>query len=91
MSAARAHFVSKGKEFLACANWAVAGDVLNAEKPAARVVSSLQAAGKTVHLINPRDKSGQCHAGLTTHAISRLLKAGETVCHLLHLKQCFLT
>ena len=46
-------------------NWAVIGDVLNPAKPASRVVSTLQGAGKTVHLINPRDQTGKCHAGLT--------------------------
>ena len=45
-------------------NWAVIGDVLNPAKPASQVVASLKGNGKTVHLINPRDSSGQCHAGL---------------------------
>ena len=34
--------------------WAVVGDVLNASKPASRVVARLQANNKHVHLINPR-------------------------------------
>jgi predicted CoA-binding protein len=46
-------------------SWAVIGDVLNAKKPASRVVSTLREAGKTVHLINPRDKTGECFAGLS--------------------------
>jgi uncharacterized protein len=55
-----------GKLWLKSAsNWAVIGDVLNAQKPASRVVNTLQEAGKTVHLINPRDKTGQCFAGLS--------------------------
>ena len=51
--------------FLAQQNWAVIGDVLNAAKPASRVVSTLRGAGKTVHLVNPRDKTGQCKAMLS--------------------------
>ena len=55
-----------GKHWLeANSNWAVIGDVLNPAKPASRVVSSLRDAGKTVHLINPRDTTGQCHSGLS--------------------------
>ena len=46
-------------------SWAVIGDVLNTNKPASRVVSTLREAGKTVHLINPRDKTGECFAGLS--------------------------
>ena len=46
-------------------SWAVIGDVLNPSKPAARVVAALQGSGKTVHLVNPRDKSGTCFAGLS--------------------------
>ena len=47
-------------KMMAQARWAVIGDVLNAAKPASRVVSTLQGAGKTVHLVNPRDSTGQC-------------------------------
>ena len=55
-----------GKLWLKSAtNWAVIGDVLNSNKPASRVVSTLREAGKTVHLINPRDKTGECFAGLS--------------------------
>ena len=58
--------VSVGQEWLASSpKWAVIGDVLNQAKPAARVVSSLQGMGKTVHLVNPRDKTKQCFAGLS--------------------------
>ena len=57
---------SIGKLWLTqCVSWAVIGDVLNSAKPASRVVSTLQQSGKTVHLINPRDKTGQCYAGLS--------------------------
>ena len=46
-------------------NWVVIGDVLNEAKPAARVVSTLREAGKTVHLVNPRDKTGTCKPTLS--------------------------
>ena len=45
-------------------SWAVAGDVLNAAKPASRVVAALRAQqveGRTVALVNPRDTTGECH------------------------------
>ena len=48
---------------LAQRHWAVAGDVLNAAKPAGRVVAALkgqQVEGRTVALINPRDSTGEC-------------------------------
>ena len=57
-----AHAMTLGQEFLKLGRWAVIGDVMNQAKPAARVVSSLRAKGKEVHLVNPRDKS--CHASL---------------------------
>ena len=53
-----------GKAFLEEHNWAVIGDVLNSAKPAHTVCTSLTGAGKTVHKINPRDKTGECFAGL---------------------------
>jgi predicted CoA-binding protein len=68
MSDARARFFAeqnKGKEILQCTNWAVVGDVLNPSKPAAQVVSSLKQHGRTVHLVNPRDDTGQCVAGVS--------------------------
>ena len=40
--------------------WAVVGDVLNASKPASRVVARLQANNKYVHLINPRAAPEDC-------------------------------
>ena len=52
------------KRFLSQRRWAVAGDVLNAAKPASRVVAALQGQGlegRTVALVNPRDDSGTCH------------------------------
>ena len=67
MRPSRAAFLSMmtaSKPFLEKPNWAVIGDVLNPAKPAARVVSTLKNDGKTVHLINPRDKTGTCFAGL---------------------------
>ena len=51
--------------FLEKANWAVIGDVLNNAKPASRVVSTLKDHQKTVHLINPRDKTSTCHPQLS--------------------------
>jgi len=55
---------ARSKPFLEKENWAVIGDVLNPAKPASTVVSTLRGEQKTVHLINPRDKTGQCHADL---------------------------
>lgn len=46
--------------FLTQTKWAVVGDCLNAAKPASRVVSTLRRHGKTVHLVNPRDRTGAC-------------------------------
>tara|TARA_B110001452_G_scaffold198682_1_gene168653 strand:- start:603 stop:980 length:378 start_codon:yes stop_codon:yes gene_type:complete len=51
------------KRFLSQRRWAVAGDVLNAAKPASRVVAALNGQGvegRTVALVNPRDDSGAC-------------------------------
>ena len=51
------------KRFLSQRRWAVAGDVLNAAKPASRVVAALNGQGvegRTVALGNPRDDSGTC-------------------------------
>ena len=42
--------------------WAVVGDVLNATKPASRVVARLRANGKSVQLVNP--KSAGCYSSL---------------------------
>lgn len=53
-----------GARMLLMQHWAVIGDVLNSQKPARRVVTRLKQAGKEVHLINPRDTSGTCHADL---------------------------
>ena len=67
MSSARARFLAQanlGQSFLKEATWAVIGDVLNTAKPASDVVASLRGAGKTVHLINPRDKTGECQPDL---------------------------
>ena len=47
--------------------WAVAGDVLNAAKPASEVVATLRGqgiAGRTVALVNPRDASGECYTSV---------------------------
>ena len=49
---------------LAAQNWAVIGDVLNSAKPASAVVERLKGAGKTVHLVNPRDSTGSCHKSI---------------------------
>ena len=43
---------------LAQARWAVVGDVLHPRKPARAVVERLEAAGKTVHRVSPRDRTG---------------------------------
>jgi predicted CoA-binding protein len=43
-------------------SWAVVGDVLNATKPASRVVARLRANGKSVQLVNP--KSAGCYSSL---------------------------
>ena len=57
---------SVGQEWLASSpKWAVVGDVLNSSKPAASVVSALKDVGKTVHLVNPRDKTKKCFASLS--------------------------
>lgn len=45
-----------GPRMLQAQRWAVIGDVLNSRKPASTVVECLRAAGKSVTLINPRDK-----------------------------------
>jgi len=67
MAARAAFFAAQNAsaKFLEKSNWAVIGDVLNPAKPASTVVATLKGDGKTVHLINPRDKTGQCHANLT--------------------------
>jgi predicted CoA-binding protein len=39
---------------LSATRWAVLGDVLNAAKPASRIVARLRANNKTVFLVNPR-------------------------------------
>ena len=44
--------------------WAVVGDCLNARKPASAVVARLKSSGKTVHLVNSRDETGQCFRSL---------------------------
>ena len=55
---------SAGAGMMAKQRWAVLGDVLNAAKPAAGVVGALKRAGKEVLLVNPRDKTGECHTSL---------------------------
>ena len=42
---------------LAVQNWAVIGDVLRQDRPASAVFARLKAAGRTVHGVNPRDKT----------------------------------
>ena len=54
-----------GKLWLEQPRWAVIGDVLNPAKPASAVVAALEGSGKQVSLVNPRDKSGKCFAGLS--------------------------
>lgn len=60
--------VSKDLQFLELTNWAVCGDVLNAQMPASTVVSSLRRDGKTVHLVNPHDTTCTCSKELLTIA-----------------------
>lgn len=57
--------ISMSSRFMDKQNWAVIGDVLNEAKPASRVVATLRDKGKTVHLVNPRDKTGQCVPNLS--------------------------
>lgn len=67
MPSARATFLAQGalaKAMLAQQSWAVCGDVLNSAKPASQVVASLKGNSNTVHLVNPRDPTGQCHPDL---------------------------
>ena len=47
-----------GANMLAQSSWAVVGDVLHARKPARLVAERLEAAGKAVHRVNPRDRTG---------------------------------
>ena len=49
---------SSGSSMIAQSSWAVVGDVLHASKPARAVCERLEAAGKTVHRVNPRDRTG---------------------------------
>ena len=49
---------------LAAQHWAVLGDVLNPSKAASQVVRRLKHEGKTVHLVNPNDKTGTLHKTL---------------------------
>jgi len=68
LMASRAAFFAAqnaSKSYFEKQNWAVIGDVLNPAKPASTVVATLQNDGKTVHLINPRDKTGQCFASVS--------------------------
>lgn len=50
--------LSVGETMLAKQRWVVVGDVLNAKKPAHAVFNRLQAAGKEVVGVNPKDQSG---------------------------------
>ena len=70
MAARAAFFAAQNAsaKFLEKSNWAVIGDVLNPAKPASTVVATLKGDGKTVHLINPRDKTGQCFPDLNAVA-----------------------
>ena len=60
----RAPSPEAGSAVLRQRRWAVVGDVLNAAKPASRIVQRLQSEGRDVALCNPRDKSGGCHPSL---------------------------
>ena len=53
-----------GERMLAKRSWAVIGDVLHPSKPARSVVEKLEAAGKTVYRVNPRDTSGTLYKSL---------------------------
>jgi predicted CoA-binding protein len=46
--------VVASSSMLSATRWAVLGDVLNAAKPASRIVARLRANKKTVFLVNPR-------------------------------------
>ena len=50
--------VRAGSRMLSQSTWAVVGDVLHPRKPARAVAEHLEAAGKTVHRVNPRDRTG---------------------------------
>ena len=55
---------SAAAHLLAQQHWAVAGDVLNSQKPASRVVAALRGqdvAGRSVALVNPRDTTAECY------------------------------
>ena len=49
--------MSASGDMLAVQNWAVIGDVLRQDRPASAVFARLKAAGRTVHGVNPRDKT----------------------------------
>lgn len=71
---AAAHLLEKPR-------WAVAGDVLNAAKPASRVVASLRGQpvdGRTVALINPRDATGECYKSFAEIGAHRAQQRGPS-------------
>ena len=56
-----------GARMLAQARWAVVGDVLHPRKPARAVVERLEAAGKTVHRVSPRDRMSSTSERARSH------------------------
>lgn len=59
---------------LAATRWVVMGDVLNAAKPASRIVRRLLDNNKTVHLVNPRAPSAAGASPVVHSSLSAVLK-----------------
>ena len=62
---------------LAKTRWAVVGDALNPAKPAFAVAERLRARGKTVHLVNPRERNGRCFLSLAEAAAAAAAAADD--------------
>jgi predicted CoA-binding protein len=63
-----------GSSMLAATRWVVMGDVLNAAKPASRIVRRLLDNNKTVHLVNPRAPSAAGASPVVHSSLSAVLK-----------------
>ena len=62
--------LSAGESMLAKQRWVVVGDVLSPKKPAYAVFHRLQAAGKEVVAVNPRDQTGTLAKSLADATLS---------------------
>lgn len=54
----------KASEFLNYMNWVVAGDILNSEKYAHKILSKLEAEGYKVKGVNPKSDNGEVYRTL---------------------------